>query len=1080
MGRREWLAFWLCSGITLLIYLWSLAPTVTLEDSGELAVAAHWMGIPHPPGYPFWTFLTSLIVRLFPLATFRGYPNPAWGAAFASALYGSLACGLLAMLITRIGRQVRESALSAAPPPPACRRFIRPAALPVFLLSFFIVWNVLPIPSLLFVLPLGVLLAGLLLLTPRLLRKIPAPPLPKGMELLCGLGGGLLLALSPLMWSQSVIIEVYSLNALFIALLMVLGYQYLHAPHDRILHTTAFVFALGLSNHQALAFLGFFLLAGLLSSGRFQRLRDFLPKIPLLLLFTLAGLSFHAYLPLASRQNPPMNWGYARSREGFQRLVTRGQYEGFELRDNLRQLRESLQTVPDPAALRADPQAEHTRVQQRRRFFFHQLGAFFWDTRSPFSIARQFSFTQPVPPEAPSNALPKTRTLPFALIGLLPFFRLARMDRRNRAWLHCSAVGMFFLTVVFLIIQFPQLDRHDLFVKRVQYIQAHVFFAMWMGLGGYLLLGMVHGLLRKPILTWSIGILLNLLFVLMPLQTEFRDPAHRELLGSSSQRGHDFGWRYGTYLMRGMNGILLDELSHHPDPLCLLNDKAMAHLQLHEVPETLIRKAAERADSAPLPRSRFRRHVLAELPGLTPEQRRHFEEAAMLAHFRSLPRAEQEASLRFLHQLPPRLDYPPELSRNAILFGGTDPGRFVPTYLIFSARMRPDIFLFTQNALADASYLNAMRDLYGDRIHTPSAEDSQQAFRAFADHARIFQPDKFAALLADGDMLEVSGVDQVNHINFNLTRLITGQNRPAHPVYIEESYVIPWMNPRLRPTGLIFRLEEAPVRLRQSEVDADFAFWDWMISELRAHPGFDRNVMARKSWSKLRAAQAAVYAEQRRPREAERAFRQALRIDPVNPETLFRFADFYTRQLRFTDAAALVAGFAEYDPRHPQLPVFARGLEQLQQLDARRMAAEERWDLNPTGNLILQLVQIYGHLEQVEPMRDTTEVLLGQPNLAEEFYPFLADFLRIRREKDLLQQTLETWAARYPDSPEPWIELAVISLSDRRIPDLMRQLDEAIRLDPQAVPRQLARDPRFLDIRHWQSFQQRITSTQGR
>src|SRR6185436_9816063 len=66
----------------------------------------------------------------------------------------------------------------------------------------------------------------------------------------------------------------------------------------------------------------------------------------------------------------------------------------------------------------------------------------------------------------------------------------------------------------------------------------------------------------------------------------------------------------------------------------------------------------------------------------------------------------------------------PEMSRDAILFGGTDPGRFCPTYMIFcESFLRPeerrdpefdrrDVYLITQNALADPHYLEYIRAHY--------------------------------------------------------------------------------------------------------------------------------------------------------------------------------------------------------------------------------------------------------------------------------------------------------------------------------------------------------------------------------
>jgi len=56
------------------------------------------------------------------------------------------------------------------------------------------------------------------------------------------------------------------------------------------------------------------------------------------------------------------------------------------------------------------------------------------------------------------------------------------------------------------------------------------------------------------------------------------------------------------------------------------------------------------------------------------------------------------------------------------LLPGHRPRRFVPTYMIYCAKVRPDTFLITQNALADNTYMSVMRDLYGDVIWIPSQQ----------------------------------------------------------------------------------------------------------------------------------------------------------------------------------------------------------------------------------------------------------------------------------------------------------------------------------------------------------------------
>ena len=202
--RSDWWAFWVAGLATLAVYFWTLAPTVTLEDSGELAVASDYLGVPHPPGYPIWTLITWLFQLAFHWVKYNGHPNPAWSVGLASAVAGAGACGLLALLISRSGADLLDRAVAGG-------RFAGRAG-----------------------------------------------------RLLCaaaGVGGGLLLAFSPVLWSQSVIVEVYALNALFQMGVVLLIYMWMQRPErSDWLWWASFLFGLGLTNHQTLLFLALALL----------------------------------------------------------------------------------------------------------------------------------------------------------------------------------------------------------------------------------------------------------------------------------------------------------------------------------------------------------------------------------------------------------------------------------------------------------------------------------------------------------------------------------------------------------------------------------------------------------------------------------------------------------------------------------------------------------------------------------------------------------------------------------------------------------------------------------------------------
>jgi len=82
--KIDWAAFWTATLISFAVYFYTLAPTVTLEDSGELATASAYLGVPHPPGYPIWTIITWIFTKIFSFVTYLGQPNPAWSVGLAS------------------------------------------------------------------------------------------------------------------------------------------------------------------------------------------------------------------------------------------------------------------------------------------------------------------------------------------------------------------------------------------------------------------------------------------------------------------------------------------------------------------------------------------------------------------------------------------------------------------------------------------------------------------------------------------------------------------------------------------------------------------------------------------------------------------------------------------------------------------------------------------------------------------------------------------------------------------------------------------------------------------------------------
>lgn len=168
--------------------------------------------------------------------------------------------------------------------------------------------------------------AGLVCLASQRLvpRDLPVKPWWAGQALAAG--SGLLLAFSPLFWSQAVISEVYALLSLLAALLLWLLVRWRDGGPDVCFWLAGLVLGLGLGNHLTLGFAA--PAAAVLlwpQRRRWFRVRTLLPAG---LLF-LAGLGIYAYLPLAAAGRPPVNWGNPQTWRGFLWVVTARQYQGF-------------------------------------------------------------------------------------------------------------------------------------------------------------------------------------------------------------------------------------------------------------------------------------------------------------------------------------------------------------------------------------------------------------------------------------------------------------------------------------------------------------------------------------------------------------------------------------------------------------------------------------------------------------------------------------------------------------------------------------------------------------------------------
>ena len=246
-GHPARLAWRLCQNtwpglFVLSVYILTLAPTVTGEDSGELITAAYYFGVPHPPGYPLWTILCGAFTHIVPIG------SVAWRANLFSAVCSAAAVHFMYLALKRMQFKKFCAGIAAAT---------------------------------------------------------------------CGL--------TTVVWSQSVIAEVYALNLLIMAILIWLTVYWHDSQNRKWLLWGALCFGLGMSNHHLLGFAAL----GLAIWGvaiQVRLLLDWRLAVMCVLLF-LIGLLPYFYLVWAAQRDVPVKWGETTNLAGVWEHASRGQYK---------------------------------------------------------------------------------------------------------------------------------------------------------------------------------------------------------------------------------------------------------------------------------------------------------------------------------------------------------------------------------------------------------------------------------------------------------------------------------------------------------------------------------------------------------------------------------------------------------------------------------------------------------------------------------------------------------------------------------------------------------------------------------
>jgi hypothetical protein len=282
-----------------------------------------------------------------------------------------------------------------------------------------------------------------------------------------GISAGLLFAFSPFLWSQSVIADMVTLNVFTGLSFLCLVYLGITRREGRYLYPISFLLGIGNLNSPTFILMIPIYAAACLRLGSWK-------QWPVLIGLVALGLLPLIDIPLASAQNPPINWGYARTPEGFLHQIARGQYEKLMFSNIFSSL------------------------------YTHHMFA--------YGEMLLWQFTTPV-----------------LLPAIFSVFLLKRKEMRF--WSLMLLLAFFMYTAVLTAGMNPSLDIQTLFIGRVLWIPSYSIMAILIGFGLSVLLEFASGQSR---FVFCLACLTAILISFAPLTSNF-DPEFVKFFGGSEQ-----------------------------------------------------------------------------------------------------------------------------------------------------------------------------------------------------------------------------------------------------------------------------------------------------------------------------------------------------------------------------------------------------------------------------------------------------------------------------------------------------------------------------------------------------------------
>jgi len=442
-----------------------------------------------------------------------------------------------------------------------------------------------------------------------------------------------------------------------------------------------------------------------------------------------------------------------------------------------------------------------------------------------------------------------------------------------------------------------------------------------------------------------------------------------------------------------------------------------------------------------------------------------------------------------------------DLPKDSFVFGGTDPGRFVPTYMILSESFedkknkkdpnfdRRDLYIITQNALADAFYNQYIRNHYStDRPSPRGWIDKWLGRDKHFPKAPLVLPrqeDIMAIYQAaiEKRQRDISAVDPNSDptvLNSLVGEWIWQRNKAQRAFFVEESFPMEWSYPNAVPHGLCYEIKKDPVPVLNPDlVQGDMDYWREYIDHLKKDPRFEDDIDAQRSFSKLRNTGGNIYKWRKMPQAAEQAYRQALELWPGNTETLNNFSDLLLKQKRASELRDILEKASKADPNNGLLALLLTNCERRIALAKEIDALESQWNGKSKDVKVFQeLLGKYsedGNLAKADPLVAQGATLFAT-NV--DVLRDVVNYFAIQNRVPMAIDYGKKLEKLVPEDAEVKLGMAKFYMASGNRVDFYKNLREAIRLGGLPMREKVAIEPIFQQLQSEPDFQKLIRASQ--